>query len=49
MNDATTTLTRAGHVKVRYRGLAKNTAQFQTLFALANPRKVRNRLSGSLA
>ena len=25
-----------GHVKVRYRGLAKNTAQLQTLFALSN-------------
>jgi IS5 family transposase len=25
-----------GHVKVRYRGLAKNTAQLKTLFALAN-------------
>jgi len=25
-----------GHVKVRYRGLAKNTAQLETLFALAN-------------
>jgi transposase, IS5 family len=25
-----------GHVKVRYRGLAKNTAQLHTLFALAN-------------
>ena len=25
-----------GHMKVRYRGLAKNTAQLQTLFALAN-------------
>ena len=24
------------HRKVRYRGLAKNTAQLQTLFALAN-------------
>ena len=25
-----------GHVKVRYRGLAKNTAQLHTLFALSN-------------
>ncbi len=25
-----------GHVKVRYRGLAKNVAQLDTLFALAN-------------
>jgi IS5 family transposase len=25
-----------GHVKVRYRGLAKNTAQLVTLFALSN-------------
>lgn len=25
-----------GHVKVRYRGLVKNTAQLQTLFALSN-------------
>ena len=25
-----------GYVKVRYRGLAKNTAQLHTLFALAN-------------
>jgi transposase, IS5 family len=25
-----------GHVKVRYRGLAKNTAQLTTLFALSN-------------
>jgi transposase, IS5 family len=25
-----------GHVKVRYRGLAKNTAQLKTLFALSN-------------
>jgi IS5 family transposase len=38
-----------GHVKVRYRGLAKNTAQLQTLFALANLWMVRKRLSGSLA
>ena len=38
-----------GHVKVRYRGLAKNTAQLQTLFALANLWMVRRRLNGSLA
>ncbi|MEK8084789.1 IS5 family transposase [Aquabacterium sp. A3] len=38
-----------GHVKVRYRGLAKNTAQLQTLFALANLWMVRRRLSGSQA
>ncbi len=37
------------HVKVRYRGLAKNTAQLHTLFALANLWMVRKRLSGSLA
>jgi IS5 family transposase len=33
-----------GHVKVRYRGLAKNTAQLHTLFALANIWMVRRRL-----
>lgn len=38
-----------GHVKVRYRGLAKNTAQLQTLFALANLWMARRRLNGSLA
>ena len=38
-----------GHVKVRYRGLAKNTAQLHTLFALANLWMVRRRLNGSLA
>ena len=38
-----------GHVKVRYRGLVKNTAQLHTLFALANLWMVRRRLSGSLA
>ena len=37
-----------GHVKVRYRGLAKNTAQLHTLFALANLWMVRKRLTGSL-
>ncbi len=38
-----------GHVGVRYRGLAKNTAQLQTLFAPANLWMVRKRLTGSLA
>lgn len=39
-----------GHVKVRYRGLAKNTAQLHTLFALSNLWMVRNRLlNGSVA
>ena len=38
-----------GHVKVRYRGLAKKTAQLHTLFALANLWMVCKRLSGSLA
>ncbi|TXI99259.1 MAG: IS5 family transposase [Aquabacterium sp.] len=38
-----------GHVKVRYRGLAKNTAQLQTLFALANLWMVRKRLTERLA
>ena len=33
-----------GHVKVRYRGLAKNTAQLRTLFALSNLWMVRKRL-----
>jgi len=33
-----------GHVKVRYRGLAKNTAQLHTLFALANLWMVRGQL-----
>jgi len=33
-----------GHVKVRYRGLAKNTAQLHTLFALANLWLVRRKL-----
>lgn len=33
-----------GHVKVRYRGLAKNTAQLHTLFALSNLWMVRHRL-----
>ncbi|CAN6484430.1 unnamed protein product [Victoria cruziana] len=38
-----------GHVKVRYRGLAKNTAQLHTLFALANLWMVHKRLTGSQA
>jgi IS5 family transposase len=33
-----------GHVKVRYRGLAKNTAQLVTLFALSNLLMVRKRI-----
>jgi len=35
-----------GHVKVRYRGLAKNTAQLHTLFALSNLWMARRQLSG---
>jgi IS5 family transposase len=34
-----------GHVKVRYRGLKKNTAQLMTLFALSNLWMVRKKLS----
>jgi IS5 family transposase len=33
-----------GHTQVRYRGLAKNTAQLHTLFALANLWLVRRKL-----
>jgi len=33
-----------GHVKVRYRGLAKNRAQLHVLFALSNLWMVRKRL-----
>ena len=33
-----------GHAKVRYRGIAKNLAQMNTLFALANLYRVRHRL-----
>lgn len=33
-----------GHVKVRYRGLSKNTQQLHTLFALANLWMARARL-----
>jgi IS5 family transposase len=36
-----------GHVKVRYRGLAKNTAQLHMLFALANLWLARRRLMGA--
>lgn len=35
---------RFGFVKVRYKGLAKNTAQLVTLFALSNPWMARKRL-----
>jgi IS5 family transposase len=38
-----------GHLKVRYRGLAKNTAQLHTLFALSNLWMVRGRLTGAQA
>ncbi|MEX8502907.1 MAG: IS5 family transposase [Leptothrix ochracea] len=38
-----------GHVKVRYRGLSKNTAQLHTLFALVNLWLVRRRLMGAAA
>lgn len=37
-----------GHTKVRYRGLAKNTAQLRTLFALANLWLVRRKLLSAL-
>lgn len=37
-----------GHVKVRYRGLAKNTQQLHTLFALSNLWMARHRLQGAL-
>ena len=37
-----------GHVKVRYRGLAKNTAQLHTLFALSNLWMVRRALLKAL-
>jgi len=37
------------HVKVRYRGLAKNTAQLHTLFALANLWMVRRKLLAAAA
>jgi len=38
-----------GHVKVRYRGLKKNTAQLHTLFALSNLWMARNSLLGTRA
>lgn len=38
-----------GHAKVRYRGLAKNTAQLHTLFALVNLWLVRRKLLVALA
>jgi IS5 family transposase len=38
-----------GHVKVRYRGLRKNTAQLHTMFALANLWLVRGKLLGARA
>ncbi|AVT12055.1 IS5 family transposase [Paracidovorax avenae] len=38
-----------GHAKVRYRGLAKNTAQLHTLFALTNLWLVRRKLLAALA
>ena len=38
-----------GHVKVRYRGLAKNAAQLNTLFALANLWMARRQLAGARA
>jgi IS5 family transposase len=38
-----------GHVKVRYRGLKKNTAQLHTLFALSNLWMVRKKLMGASA
>ena len=37
----------SGHVKLRYRGLAKNTAQLRMLFALANLWLVRTQLQGA--
>jgi IS5 family transposase len=37
-----------GFIKVRYRGLAKNTAQLTTLFALSNLWMVRHRLMPSM-
>lgn len=38
-----------GHVKVRYRGLAKNTAQLMTLFALSNLWMARGRMMLAMA
>ena len=37
-----------GYVKVRYRGLKKNTAQIVTLFALANLWMARHKLMNSM-
>ncbi len=37
-----------GHVKVRYRGLAKNTAQLHTLIALVNLWMARRQLMGAM-
>ena len=36
-----------GHVRVRYRGLKKNTRQLMTLFALSNLWMVRSKLMGA--
>jgi IS5 family transposase len=38
-----------GYVKVRYKGLVKNTAQIKTLFALSNLWMARRHLMGNLA
>ncbi|MFM9928444.1 transposase, partial [Variovorax sp. H27-G14] len=38
-----------GHVKVRYRGMRKNTAQLVTLFALSNLWMVRGKLLAAQA
>ncbi len=38
-----------GHAKVRYRGMAKNTAQLPALFTLANLWLVRRKLLAALA
>lgn len=38
-----------GHVKVRYRGWVQNTAPLHTLFALANPWRVRRKRMASAA
>ncbi|WP_284400853.1 transposase, partial [Acidovorax sp. SUPP2825] len=38
-----------GHIKVRYRGLVKNTAQLHTLFALVNLWLVRRKLLAAMA
>jgi len=35
-----------GHVRVRYRGSAKNTADLHTLFAQSNPRMARGQMGG---